>query len=278
VQAGDIVYVDRNAKPEPGDLCSFALSSRGVEAQNSALPKGQMPWATGARWIKMLAHWHGLDMLLDRHGNAAAATLLACESPDDVPALHPVRNVRRRGRLLFGPGIDTPTLTRRALLLGSVAAPLALAGCGDDAMPFAMLPACSDDAHGAQLGAQAATAVHTASLTTVNVGFAPTTVVVVNVPALASTATLIATAVFDLNVNTGAFGGNADIFSTFYGSGSATCGITSTQGILRFTIQCEYAANIGDAPDIKLIAFSANTSGTALTVSNVLLQVEVVKR
>jgi hypothetical protein len=33
-------------------------------------------------------------MLLDKYGAAATATLLSCESPDDAPALHPVRQGR----------------------------------------------------------------------------------------------------------------------------------------------------------------------------------------
>ena len=42
-------------------------------------------------------------MLLDRHGSAATASLMTCESPDDTPMLHPVRNIRRAGKLLFAP-------------------------------------------------------------------------------------------------------------------------------------------------------------------------------
>jgi hypothetical protein len=72
----------------------FGLSARGASAQNSSLPDGQEPAKRGAFWIKLLARTHGFDMLLDKYGAAATATLLSCESPDDAPALHPVRQGR----------------------------------------------------------------------------------------------------------------------------------------------------------------------------------------
>lgn len=102
IQAGDILYIDRAMKPEPGDVVSFTLSERGAQAQNSALPAGQSLWERGAHWCKLLGMRHGFHMLHDRHGSAATATLMACESPDDAPVLHPVRQICRGGRMLFG--------------------------------------------------------------------------------------------------------------------------------------------------------------------------------
>jgi hypothetical protein len=100
---GDLVFIDRTRRAQPGDFASFMLSSRGARAQNSSLPPGQSPWAPGSNWLKLLCVYHGYEFLLDRHGNSATATLMACESPDDTPVLHPVRNVARGGRLLFAP-------------------------------------------------------------------------------------------------------------------------------------------------------------------------------
>lgn len=113
---GDWVYVDPATPAACGDLVSFALSARGAAAQNSALPKGQSPWKKGDRWIKLLAHSHGYDFLLDRHGSAATVTLLGGEFPDAKVPLAPVRNIRRAGRLLFTPdtyasGIGTNAAT-----------------------------------------------------------------------------------------------------------------------------------------------------------------------
>jgi hypothetical protein len=103
LQDGDTVFIDRRIRAQPGDLAAFCLSARGCEAQNSKLPHGQTPWAPGAPWIKLMTEYHNIEMLLDRHGGAATATLLTCESPDDRPVLHPVRNVMRGGRLLYTP-------------------------------------------------------------------------------------------------------------------------------------------------------------------------------
>jgi hypothetical protein len=100
---GDLAYIDTRTPAQPGDLVSFALSARGAAAQNSALPAGQSPWKKGDRWIKLLARYHDWDMLLDRHARAATATLLGGEHQDDHPALWPVRNIRRNGKLLYGP-------------------------------------------------------------------------------------------------------------------------------------------------------------------------------
>jgi hypothetical protein len=101
VIAGDLAFIDRTRRAQPGDLAAFTLSARGAEAQNSALPRGQLPWVPGSPWIKLLTEYHDIPMLLDRHGHSATASLLACESPDDVPLLYPVRNILRGGRLLF---------------------------------------------------------------------------------------------------------------------------------------------------------------------------------
>ncbi len=281
LRAGDVIYIDRSARPEPGDVVSFALSRRGAEVQNSALPPGQSPWSPGSRWCKVYGIEHGFQMLYDRHGGAATATLLTCESPDDVPVLHPVRNILRNGRMLFGSAAPAaPMIQRRGVLLGALGG-LALSACNADGINIPELPAASEplgDNSGAQVGANAATTIATASLSTVNVGFVNVNVVTINVPAMKSTATIIATAVFDMVVNTGTFGGNAFLNSVFYSASSSSCLVTATQGQLRFTIQMEFAGNVGDAPDISLVAHSANTSGTALTVSNVVLQIEQIKR
>jgi hypothetical protein len=103
LQDGDTAFVDRRLRAQPGDLATFRLSARGCDAQNRDLPVGQSPWAPGASWAKLMIEYRGLEMLLDRHGGAATATLLACESADDRPILHPVRNVMRGGRLLYAP-------------------------------------------------------------------------------------------------------------------------------------------------------------------------------
>lgn len=102
IAAGDTVYVDRNAKPQPGDLVSFAMSQRLADLQNADPPPGQSPtWKKGDPWLKLYAVYHGIEFLFERYGSSMTATLAACESPDEVPILHPVRNVRRAGKLLF---------------------------------------------------------------------------------------------------------------------------------------------------------------------------------
>ena len=98
---GDELYLDPVTKAQDGDLVSFRLSERGAAAQNAALPPGQSPARAGDRWVKLYTTYHGFPMLLDRHKSSATATLMSCESPDDVPMLAPVRNIRRRGRLLY---------------------------------------------------------------------------------------------------------------------------------------------------------------------------------
>jgi hypothetical protein len=101
---GDVVYVDRNASPQPGDIVSFALSERCAAAQNADLPAfDARPCKAGDRWLKLYAPYCGIDFLYERYGHSITATFAACESPDNIPVLHPVRNVRRNGRLLFMP-------------------------------------------------------------------------------------------------------------------------------------------------------------------------------
>lgn len=160
VMDGDIVYIDRHMKPEPGDVVNFALSQRGADVQNSGKQEGRLleqpMWKQGDQWCKLLGTRHGLQLLYDRHGHEVTATLMCCESPDDVPILNPVRQICRNGRLLFT-DTDTPQLSRRAVLLGAAVAPIALAGCGGDAIPLGMLPAC-EEASGSQIDAGAATA------------------------------------------------------------------------------------------------------------------------
>lgn len=161
IQNGDTVYVDRAIKPEPGDVVSFRLGQRGADVQNMPpMPPGQVPgqWKKGDRWCKLLGVSHGFQMLLDRHGNSAAATLMACEDPDDVPELHPVRNVMRNGRLLFGPSAPTaPMIPRRGVLLGALGG-LALAGCDFGGVNVPELPAV-DETSGAQINLNAASVI-----------------------------------------------------------------------------------------------------------------------
>jgi hypothetical protein len=99
--AGDVVYIDRNAKPLPGDLVSLKLSKRYVADNNGSLVNGQPP-REGDQWLKLFVLYHGFEMLLENR-DSATATRLACEHPDDTPVLHPIRQVRRDGRLLFTP-------------------------------------------------------------------------------------------------------------------------------------------------------------------------------
>lgn len=103
---GDIAYIDPRVPARSGDLVVFALSHRGAAAQNENLHAGQSPWRAGDRWMKLLERWCGYDMLLERR-HSATATLLACESPDDVPVLWPVRQIERNGRLLFATSNST---------------------------------------------------------------------------------------------------------------------------------------------------------------------------
>jgi len=116
---GDTIYVDRTASAQPGDIVGFKLSARGAEAQNSspiADSREQPLWRAGDRWAKLFVRSnHGVDMLLERFGNAATATLLACESPEQIPVLHPVRNVMRDGKLLFQPPIHSPQVSANAV-------------------------------------------------------------------------------------------------------------------------------------------------------------------
>jgi hypothetical protein len=114
LQEGDIVYYDPYTPALPGDIVSFRLSKRGAEAQNSDLPSGQRQWSAGDSWCKLYARYHGFDMLLDRHGNSATATLMACEFPDDSPVLHPVRQILRDGKLLFPSAVHCSDLGANA--------------------------------------------------------------------------------------------------------------------------------------------------------------------
>lgn len=109
---GDEVFVDPRLAPLPGDLVSFALSERGAEAQgDTSLPPGKSRWQKGDRWVKLFVPYLGVaDMLLEKTGNSATTTLLGGEHPDDHPALWPVRNIARRGKLLFTPDMFTNEL------------------------------------------------------------------------------------------------------------------------------------------------------------------------
>jgi hypothetical protein len=301
----DVVYIDRNAKPEPGDVVDFALSSRGAEAQNSDLPPGQSPWKAGDRWCKLYGTRHGLDLLYDRHGGEATATLMTCESPDDTPILYPVRQIRRNGRLLYG-GVDTPlTITRRALLAGGVVAPLALSGCGgsDDTLPFNMLPACEDTTSGAQLGVNSATAIHTASVvgpvnvntdggTSASPAYLLTLISVLGAP-YDTTHVLTITGFMDMNavaqqndgyvaasttsgLNVGAVatagGFGARNPSTSLSLGGGSFAIEQTYSVTANTSQTYYIYGAG------ILVNSGSQAGSYINVTNLNAKVEVIKR
>lgn len=129
----------------------------------------------------------------------------------------------------------------------------------------------------AQIGDNAATEILTATVSSQNVGFAPTAVITIN-DAVNFAHTAIVTAVFDMNINAGVLGGAAYIYSTLYATGTPVASIAQVQGLLRFTIQKEYSVAVGDFPDFKLFAYSADATGTRLTVSNASLQVEIIKK
>lgn len=111
---GDEVWIDPNTPAAPGDLVSFRLSQRFVDEQNANLPSGQSPCKRGDHWVKLYTIMHGFDMLLERHGNAAMATRLSCDEPDETPILHPVRQVRRAGQLLFAPDVHATQINNNA--------------------------------------------------------------------------------------------------------------------------------------------------------------------
>ncbi len=68
--------------PEPGDIISFALSARAAEAQNTPpLTADHRPRKPDDTWCKLYAVHRELQVLFDRHGGAATATFMACESP-----------------------------------------------------------------------------------------------------------------------------------------------------------------------------------------------------
>jgi hypothetical protein len=153
---GDTIFIDRSAKPEPGDVVAFALSQRGADAQNSALPPGQSPWKAGDRWCKLYGTRHGFALLYDRHGSEMTATLASCEDPHDVPLLFPVRNILRNGRLLFGPAAPaSPMIPRRGVLLGALGG-LALSACTGGGIKLPEPPASTEGATSStQIGSNA---------------------------------------------------------------------------------------------------------------------------
>ena len=283
LQAGDTIYVDRNAKPLPGDVVSFALSARGAAAQNSCLPTGQSAWAAGSHWCKLLGVAHGYQMLLDRHGSAATATLMASERPDDVPALYPVRQIQRNGRLLFGAPIGGGfQLTRRALLLSAAVAPLA--ACKDESTLFTMLPAC-EDASGAQIGANAATGTGSLAIAgpnTYNAGTLPGSPNYYGSytgAAIDAASVVGATLTFDC-VQT-VSGSYAEAYmEANWGTGtqdSDICQINPVSVGQRYVIQ-KFFTGIPAATGWSIKIRLSCSSSASFTMSNTLMQVEVVKR
>jgi hypothetical protein len=111
LQHGDTIYSDPGTPALPGDIVVFQLSERGAKAQNGDSPadQGARIWRKGDGWAKLFCRYQSLDMLLTRfEGNSATATLLACEHPDDIPVLQPVRQIVRDGKLLFIPETHSP--------------------------------------------------------------------------------------------------------------------------------------------------------------------------
>ncbi|HZR02409.1 MAG TPA: phage tail protein [Burkholderiales bacterium] len=150
-------------------------------------------------------------------------------------------------------------------------------GCGVNSLRFGPTTnlAVADTA---QIGDHAATDVTLSTLTTQDVGFSPTAVITINMPTAKFAYTAIVTAIFDLNVNSGSFGGAAFIYSPTYSSGTGNANVTATQGKLRCSAQKEYAVAVGDTPTFQLFANSADTVGTHLTISEASLQVEAIKK
>jgi len=164
---GDTLFFDRDAKAQHGDIVVFRLSRRAAADMD---PNGV--WQPGALdgtalWVKLLAVPDGskTGFLVSKGGDPLTASFMASEFPTDDPPIWPLRNVWRNGRLLFGPAAgDHPKVTRRAMVLGGVFAPLALAACDGDSTPFTMLPACTEPDSSAvqdtvQIGANAATSI-----------------------------------------------------------------------------------------------------------------------
>lgn len=242
LQAGDTVYVDHATPAQPGDIVSFALGRRGAEAQNSALPSGQSPCSQGDRWCKLYLRWRGLDMLLDRHGNSATGTLMTLEDPDGdpLPSLHPVRNIRRNGRLLFAPDAHASQVG---------------------------LNAATDVYSGSLVGPTTSGAQTGIFLT-------------VAVPSVSYAHTAIVTMTGDFwKSNGGGVWMERDLHGTTTGgitSEERFLSATATPGE-RVTIQYEFANLAGSAYDYNLHYDTTSPSFT-ITCENVRVQVEIIKR
>ncbi len=135
------VFIDKNATPRSGDLVNFEMSQRLADALNNDPQPDHTPCFRGKSWVKLYVRFRGMDLLLERHGAYMTTTFACCESADGTPVLHPVRQVRRHDRLLFG---TENHLTRRALLTGAMAVPLALAGCNIGGAEVPELPAVTE--------------------------------------------------------------------------------------------------------------------------------------
>lgn len=102
---GDEVWIDCSTQARSGDLAFHRLSFRGAALLNQRLAPGQAPWQGGQNNVKLLVRSFERDLLLERHGGCVPAQLLAAESDDEMPELHPVVNVRRAGKMLFRHGV-----------------------------------------------------------------------------------------------------------------------------------------------------------------------------
>jgi hypothetical protein len=239
LQAGDTIFIDAHMPAQSGDVVSFSLSRRGAEAQNSDLPPGQSPWRAGDRWCKLLVRHH-FDMLLDRHGNSATATLMSCEHPDDIPVLHPVRNIRRNGQLLFTPDAHSSQLGLNA----------------------------ATDVYSGSLVGPTTSGTQTGVFLTVAV------------PSVAYSHTAIVTMTGDFwRSNAGGIWMERDLHGSTTGgiaSEERFLVSTATPGE-RVTIQYEFSNLGGTAYDYNL-QFDTTSPSYTITAENVRVQVEIIKR
>ncbi len=253
----DEIFFDQNMPPRSGDVVTFTLGARGAEAQNSSLPPGQPRWAKGDRWAKLYVRWRGYDMLLDRYGSSMTATLAACESPDDVPHLAPIRQVRRAGLLLFGP--PTP------------------------------------DMHSVQIEANGATFVaeNTAASTTIAVSPTITTVLSQTVGSFPVAASVVVTCTGEWQFNTGASSdsyllsaGIAQIFGggPFFGvlarspTGTVQAASSTNQGAFAREQTFALAANTAATYDLEAIGVFGSPATSTFKILNATLKTEVILR
>ncbi len=285
IQPADTIYIDRSAKPLPGDIVAFSASQRLADLQNSVPPAGQLsPCKKGDRWLKLFVPYRGLDLLHERYGNSITTTLACCEDPDkETPILHPVVNVLRNGKLLFGSATDSESalmVPRRGVL-----ACLALAGCGDgeDAGGL-LLPPCQDG-DASQIGTNAATDLYEQTIASASAG--PTgslgltqDVCSITVPALPQAWTAIVTFVGTLYCNNGGITWLATIVNRVGSGGTVLDGgnvpdTASPGGSYAYRAMFSVAAN--SSPTF-VFNWQTTSSGQTINGDDLHLQVEVIKK